>query len=143
MASLMSKLKKDDTKSQDKETKVNDAKDKKVATKKSVVNKSVKKSDSKEFAKAYKVLVKPLVSEKGAIQQANSKYFFEVARNTNKIEVKRSIESIYGVNVVSVNIMNQRGKTVRFGRSSGSRKSWKKAIVTLKAGERITTVEGV
>ncbi len=147
MTSLLSKFKKDEEGSQKKEAKVEVVEKKKTVTKKSekteVKKPTKKKKEAVDFTKAYKILVKPLVSEKGSIQQANSKYFFEVVRDTNKVEIKKAIESVYGVHVVSVNIMNQRGKAVRFGRTAGSRKAWKKAVVTLQPGERITTVEGV
>ena len=133
MTSLISKLKKNDEQPQEK---------KEVAAK--PVKKEVKKTKSTQtFDASYRTLVRPLVSEKGAMQQSQNKYFFEVSRDSNKIEIKKAIETVYGVHVVSVNIMNQRGKAVRFGRTQGMRKSWKKAIVTLKQGERITTVEGV
>ncbi len=132
MTSLISKLKKNDEQPQEKKEAVVPVK--KTSTKKKVLPK---------FDASYRVLVRPLVSEKGALQQAQNKYFFEVARDTNKIEIKKAIETVYGVSVLSVNVLNQRGKSVRFGRTQGRRKAWKKAIVTLKKGDRITTVEGV
>ena len=89
------------------------------------------------------IVLRPLVSEKGAHQQSQHKYFFEVERSANKIDIKKTIESMYKVDVVNVRVMNVRGKRVRFARRAGARKAWKKAIVTLKKGQRITTVEGV
>ena len=133
MTSLISKLKSSDKKPKENEEIV-------PAVKK---DEPKKKKSSQKLDSSYRVLVRPLVSEKGALQQSQNKYFFEVSCYTNKIEIKKAIESVYGVNVISVNIMNQRGKKVRFGRTQGRRKGWKKAIVTLKQGERITTVEGV
>jgi len=133
MTSLIDKFKKTET-----QTNVKDE-----SRVKSVKVKKADKNNNTASVSAYKFLVKPLVSEKGAIQQVDSKYFFVVDRNANKIQIKKAIESIYGVSVTSVNVINQSGKAVSFGRRSGFRKSWKKAIITLKKGERITTIESV
>ena len=72
-----------------------------------------------------------------------NKYFFEVAKNANKIEVAKAIQEIYGVKPVSVNIIRMQGKKVGQGRTRGKRKDWKKAIITLKKGESIKVYEGV
>jgi large subunit ribosomal protein L23 len=101
------------------------------------------KKESYSYDLAHKVLLRPLVSEKGTYLQEQNKYFFEVAKDANKIMVKRAVEYLYNVDVIKVNIQNRIGKRVRFGRVSGRRKNWKRAVVTLKAGQRITTVEGV
>jgi large subunit ribosomal protein L23 len=61
----------------------------------------------------------------------------------NKVEVKKAIRVIYKVDPVSVNIANFSGKKVRYGRRSGKTKDWKKAIVTLKSGDKIQVYEGV
>lgn len=108
------------------------------------VKQAEKKSQAAPVASSHRtVLVRPLVSEKGAYMQEQNKYVFEVALRANKIEVKQAIEGLYNVNVEKVNMVNQRGKQVRFGRIRGKRRNWKKAIVTLKKGQRITTVESV
>jgi large subunit ribosomal protein L23 len=79
------------------------------------------------------------VTEKGTAQQEKeNKYFFSVARDANKIEIKRAVEAIYGVQVAAVNTMNYAGKpkrerTARYGR----RPDWKRAVVTLKEGSKI------
>lgn len=68
---------------------------------------------------------------------------FEVARDANKIEIRQAVESLFKVNVTTVRTLITRGKEKRIGRFSGRRPSWKKAIVTLKAGDNIEFFEGV
>jgi len=90
------------------------------------------------------VLRKPLLTEKiAAIQDKNNQYAFEVDPNANKIEIKRAIELKYSVKVLNVNTMSVRGKTKRLGRFSGKRADWKKAVVTLKAGDHIELAQNV
>jgi len=87
---------------------------------------------------AYRVLVHPIVSEKSARLESIGQYVFAVGRRANKVEIKKAIEGHYRVHVERVNVMNVPGKSVRFGRTSGTRSDWRKAYVTLKKGERIT-----
>jgi len=103
----------------------------------------VKKAKSENTKNAYKVLVKPLVTEKGTYLASENKYLFEVAGNTNKVEIKKAIHALYGVSAIKVNVILKEGKKVRYGKTSGSTKSTKKAIVTLKAGQTIQVYEGV
>jgi len=91
----------------------------------------------------YEVLRRPLVTEKNAALQAQGKYGFEVAGEANKEQVKQAVEKAFNVTVTQVNVMTVRGKG---GRVRGRRvmsPSWKKAIVTLKPGDKIEIVEGV
>ncbi|MGB0757034.1 MAG: 50S ribosomal protein L23 [Patescibacteria group bacterium] len=134
MASIISKMKK---KSDQPQEKAQVTAEKSTKTKKSVTKKNV------ATPPAARILLRPLVTEKGSQQQSLNKYFFEVERSANKIDIKRTIESMYKVDVVAVRVMNVRGKRVMFARRAGARRAWKKAIVTLKKGQRITTVEGV
>ena len=67
---------------------------------------------------------------------------FEVDRRANRVEIKRAIETIFNVNVSGVRTMQVKGKLKRRGRIIGKRKDWKKAIVTLRPGERIDFFEG-
>lgn len=97
----------------------------------------------KQFGIAYRVLVKPIITEKSGDLGVNNKYIFEVADSANKIEVSKSIEEVYGVRPVKVNIINMKGKRVRFGRTFGKRKDWKKAVVSLPQGKTINVYEGV
>jgi large subunit ribosomal protein L23 len=68
---------------------------------------------------------------------------FEVAKDANKVEIRQAIETLFKVGVTSVRTLVNRGKTKRIGRFSGQRPAWKKAIVTLKAGDNIEFFEGV
>ncbi len=101
-----------------------------------------KKKESK-FNDAYRILVKPLITEKATNLSAVNKYVFIVNKQVNKIEIARAVESIYSVKVLGVNLINVKGKRVTRGRVSGRRKDFKKAIVTLAKGETIKLYEGV
>lgn len=68
---------------------------------------------------------------------------FEVAKDANKIEIRHAVESLFKVSVTQVRTVLLRGKTKRVGRFSGQRPAWKKAFVTLKAGDTIAFFEGV
>lgn len=105
---------------------------------------TVKKVTTKKEKKvSYTVLVSPLVSEKAAVAESKGTYTFIVDNKTNKIEVKKAIEEVYGVKPKTVRMINVEGKEVRHGRNIGKRKDWKKAIVTLSAGQSISIHEGV
>jgi len=71
------------------------------------------------------------------------KVVFEVARDANKIEIKRAIQQLFKVTVQDVRTLVVRGKAKRVGRFSGRRPAWKKAFVTLKPGDNIEFFEGV
>lgn len=90
-----------------------------------------------------RVLVKPLITEKGAKQTEHGKYLFMVSPRANKIMVKQVILETYGIRPVQVNILNYFGKKINFGRRQGVRKDWKKAVVTLPAGKTIDIYKGV
>jgi large subunit ribosomal protein L23 len=92
----------------------------------------------------YDVLLSPLLTEKGtAMKEQDNKVIFRVARDANKIEIKKAVEEIFKVKVDRVSTMNCRGKMKRLGRYEGRRPDWKKAIVTLKKGEKLDFIEGV
>lgn len=95
------------------------------------------------YGNAYKIIMKPLVTEKVSGLGALNKYVFAVAKDANKIEVAKAIKEIYGIKPVGINIIRMMGKKARYGRISGRRKDWKKAIVTLPKGETIKIYEGV
>lgn len=103
------------------------------------------KNDEKKsvYGRAYKIIAKPLITEKVSGLAVLNKYVFAVAKNTNKIEVAKAIKEIYGLKPLGVNIVRLSGKKARYGRISGRRKDWKKAIVTLPKGEAIKIYEGV
>ncbi|PKM87569.1 50S ribosomal protein L23 [Candidatus Falkowbacteria bacterium HGW-Falkowbacteria-2] len=111
---------------------------------------TVKKTSSKKksapstrYEGAYRVLAKPLITEKATELGALNKYAFIITANANKIEVAKAVQAIYGVIPTSVNIIAMKGKAVTRGRIRGQRKDWKKAIVTLKKGDSIKIYEGV
>ncbi|MBV1960743.1 MAG: 50S ribosomal protein L23 [Immundisolibacteraceae bacterium] len=84
------------------------------------------------------VILGPHVSEKAAMgSELNSQFCFRVATDANKLEIKQAVEGLFGVNVSKVATLNVKGKAKRFGRFMGRRKDWKKAYVTLEAGQDI------
>jgi len=91
----------------------------------------------------YEVLRRPLITEKNTILQAEGKYAFEVAEGSNKQQVKQAVEKAFNVNVTAVNVMKVPGKLRRVGKRQVLTHSWKKAIVTLKPGDKIEIFEGV
>jgi len=93
---------------------------------------------------AHRILRNYHLSEKTNQFSSTGRYVFVVDRRANKIEVKKAVEAVYDVHVVSVNMLNVRGKSRRSGRTTGRTSNWKKAIVTLKTGETISGLaEGV
>ncbi len=92
---------------------------------------------------AYRTLIRPIVSEKASRMQSNNQYFFAVAYDTNRIEVAKAVKAVYGVAPIKVNIIRMEGKARRFGGVKGRRKDWKKAMVTLPEGKKISLYEGV
>lgn len=90
----------------------------------------------------YEVLRRPLITEKSTVLQAEGKYAFEVAQDANKPMVKDAVEKAFKVTVLKVNIVNMKGKSRRLGRRIIPGSPWKKAIVTLKAGDSIEFFEG-
>ncbi|OGC80900.1 MAG: 50S ribosomal protein L23 [candidate division Zixibacteria bacterium RBG_16_43_9] len=93
---------------------------------------------------ARKIILKPLVTEKSTdLRVKEDKYAFEVDLKANKPEIKKAIEELFKVNVVEVHTMIVHGKVKRMGRFEGKRPNWKKAIVSLKKGEKIEFFETV
>jgi large subunit ribosomal protein L23 len=94
--------------------------------------------------KAYKILKRPLVTEKSTGEkELHNKLYFEVDRRANKIEIKQAVEQIFKVDVLQVQTMNVKGKRKRVGRHLTKRPDRKKAIVTIKPGQRVEFFEGV
>jgi large subunit ribosomal protein L23 len=95
---------------------------------------------------SWSTIVRPVVSEKSTVLGEEGKYVFEVAPEANKIQIKAAVEEAFAnkkISVTTVNILHVPGKTRRRGRSVGKTRSWKKAIVTLKSGQRLDLFEGV
>lgn len=86
----------------------------------------------------FQVLVAPHISEKTTnVGDAHNQYVFHVARDANKLEVRKAVEQLFEVNVQAVQTLNVKGKTKNFGRQQGKRSGWKKAYVSLAAGQEI------
>ncbi len=91
---------------------------------------------------ALDLLRRPVITEKSSLLQEQGRYVFEVARSATKPLVKEAVEKAFNVHVIGVNISNVHGKRKRFGMRITPQSSWKKAVVTLKQGERIEIFEG-
>jgi large subunit ribosomal protein L23 len=91
----------------------------------------------------YKVLQRPLVTEKNSALQAQGKYAFKVAQEANKEQIKQAVEKAFKVTVTGVNVMTVAGKRRRMRGREVTSPSWKKALVTLKPGDKIELFEGV
>ena len=91
----------------------------------------------------FDVLIRPIITEKTTLLMQENKYTFQVPLNANKVEIRKAVESIFNVKVEKVATIRVLGKTKRMGRTMGKRSDYKKAIVTLKAGENIELFEGV
>lgn len=93
---------------------------------------------------AYDIILRPVISEESMDQASNKKYTFEVERKSNKTEIKKAVEKVFGVKVKGVNTSIVKGKEKRQGRSVGMTSEWKKAIVTLTPDSKeIQFFEGV
>ncbi|MDO8663391.1 MAG: 50S ribosomal protein L23 [Candidatus Wildermuthbacteria bacterium] len=86
---------------------------------------------------AYRILKTPLVTEKATELVKHNQYVFEVWQRANKNEIKKAVEDVYKIDVVSVRIINVPRKQRRLGKVSGWKKGYKKAIVKIKAGQKI------
>ena len=94
----------------------------------------------------YQIIIQPLLTEKSTvIREDRNKYSFWVAKDANKIEIRRAVETIFpDVHVVSVNTIMIHGKPTRIrGNRTGKKPDWKKAMVTLRPGDKIAIYEGL
>jgi large subunit ribosomal protein L23 len=91
----------------------------------------------------YEVIQRPLVTEKSTTLQTVGKYVFEVKKEANKNQIKEAVEKAFKVKVTAVNVINETGEIKRVGRRLINTPSRKKAIVTLRAGDKIQLFEGV
>ena len=89
------------------------------------------------------VILRPVLSEKALTGIEASKYVFYVHPNANRTQIKDAVELVFGVSVVKLNLVNVRGKEKTMGRYRGLRPKRKKAMVTLRAGQRIQQLEGL
>ena len=91
----------------------------------------------------YDIIRLPRITEKGSrLKEKSNVLTFEVRTDANKIQVRKAIEGIFKVKVVDVTTVNVPGKRKRMGQREGRRSDWKKAYVTLKAGDKIDIFEG-
>lgn len=90
------------------------------------------------------VIIRPVVTEKSVnLAQQGNKYTFYVDKKANKIEIKKAVEDLFKVKVLVVNTMIVKGKRKRVGRFRGRTPDKKKAIVTLRPGDKIEIFEGL
>ena len=89
----------------------------------------------------YEVLRRPIITEKSTTLQAQGKYAFEVTKGATKPQIKEAVEKAFKVKVTAVNVMNAPGKERRRGMRVLPPHPWKKAIVTLKEGDKIELFE--
>jgi large subunit ribosomal protein L23 len=97
--------------------------------------------------KMKEILIRPILTEKILkLQESERKYAFKVSENANKILVKQAVQNRFDVIVEDVNIVNIKGKSkqmnTRRGITRGKRSDWKKAIITLREGDKINFFEG-
>ncbi|MEK7512272.1 MAG: 50S ribosomal protein L23 [Patescibacteria group bacterium] len=111
----------------------------KTAKAKPAVSKVNKKTDND----VYKIISKPLITEKATDLTAQNKYCFVVPNGVNKSEMIKAIINLYGIKPIKINFIKRRGKNVRYGHSQGVTKEVKKAIVTLAPTDKIELYEGV
>jgi len=117
------------------------AKEKASKTAKDLTGKS-----SKAVVRAYQIVKEPHITEKATFLNQQNKYVFKVYPSANKKEIKKAVETLYGVKVVKVHILHSAPKKRRLGRwdgwKNGLKRGYKKAIVTLKEGDKIEIVPG-
>ena len=83
------------------------------------------------------IIIRPIISEKSYDMIEQNRYTFEVSKTSNKTQIAQAIAEIFGVTVSNVNTMNVTGKPRRVRFAKGKTRNWKKAVVTLKAGDKI------
>lgn len=96
-----------------------------------------KNPKEKKVGLAWRILKKAHITEKATDLTAKNQYIFNVYPESNKNQIKKSVEDIYGVDVISVNVINIPAKKRRLGRSQGWKSGYKKAVVKIKAGQEI------
>ena len=96
---------------------------------------------------ATQIILRPVISEKSMDQSTVNKYTFAVADDANKMQIKAAVEELFKVTVTNVNVMTtkrkEKSRNRRRGRQVGYTSPWKKAVVTIKAGDSIEFFEGV
>ncbi|MDO5737726.1 MAG: 50S ribosomal protein L23 [Eubacteriales bacterium] len=85
------------------------------------------------------IIIEPLITERSAMQAAEGKYTFRVAKNAGKPAIRQACEELFDVKVLKVNTVNVRGKKKRQGYTQGRTASWKKAVVTIDLNPEAST----
>ena len=109
-------------------------------TKKEEEKKEKEKEKEKEVYPQWGVLRFPHISEKATKLAKENQYVFNVYKQANKTEIKKAVENLYGVDVLSVKVINIPKRRRRLGRITGWRKGYKKAIVKIKKGQKIEII---
>jgi len=91
----------------------------------------------------YQLIKKPLISEKNSLMQANNVYVFEVDKTANKIQIRKAVEQLFQVKVTDVKTSICRNRSKKTGTKFSKIKYWKKAMVKLAPGDKISIFEGV
>jgi large subunit ribosomal protein L23 len=105
--------------------------------------KKVKKAENAVSAEMMEIIRRPLITEKAMKGSEHNQVVFQVSLNATKPEIKKAVESVFGVKVKSVNTLRQMGKQKLFRGRKGVRSEVKKAIVTLAEGQSIDVTAGV
>lgn len=90
---------------------------------------------------SYDIIKRPIITEKSALLAEKAVYTFEVAKDANKVEIKKAIEEIFEVKVVAIRTVNVHKKPKRMSRYEGFKSAYKKAIVRLEPGQTIKAFE--
>ena len=90
---------------------------------------------------SYDIIKRPIITEKAALLAEKAVYTFEVAKDANKVEIKKAIEEIFEVKVVAIRTVNVHRKPKRMSRYEGFKSAYKKAIVRLEPGQTIKAFE--
>ena len=90
---------------------------------------------------SYDIIRRPIITEKSALLAEKAVYTFEVAKEANKVEIKKAIEEIFGIKVVAIRTVNVHKKAKRMSRYEGFKSAYKKAIVRLEPGQTIKAFE--
>lgn len=129
---------KEDAKPQKKTVKASVTKEIKEEKREEKIEKSPRTKKVQAFS--YEAITEPHISEKATNLAEQNKYTFKVQKSANKHEIKKAIEGIYNVEVLSVNIIKIPAKKRRIGKTEGFKKGYSKAVVTIKEGQRIEII---
>ena len=130
-------FKKKNIKKETKKTEKKEVKELKKKVSKADLKVSEKKTKKVSVKNAWKVLKSSHITEKAAFLTQENRYVFKVYPKANKIEIKKAVEKLYKVKVLSVNIIKVPRKRRRLGKTFGWKKGFKKAIVQIKEGQKI------